>query len=82
MQFTTERQAYSNWRMTLLRTVVTGILTTLGLPTADAASYDLNTDWGNGSGLSNPNGTWSLRYGDGVLPLHYWLPSEGAGIRY
>lgn len=47
---------------------------------AGSSTYDLNTDWGNGSGNNNPNGPWSLRYGNDLLPLHSWLGSESAWL--
>lgn len=56
------------------------ILTAASLTTADAATYDLNAAWGDGSATSNPNGPWSLRYGDELLANHYWLESEAAWI--
>jgi hypothetical protein len=77
---TTDEQAYNSCRMKFLCTVVAGVLATLGLTTAEAAHYDLNADWGDGTEVNNPNGTWALRYGEDPLPLHYWMPSEYAWI--
>ena len=45
-----------------------------------SSTYDLNADFGDGSGTNNPNGQWSLRYGSDLLPLHSWLGSESAWL--